>query len=286
MDYGEFMYDLFPREIPKTPLWVSVSGGRTSMMMARLIQQEGIKAVYVFANTGQEHPKTLDFINQCDRNWGLGIVWLEAVQHNGERKGATHRVVTFDIACRDGRLFREMTEKYGIANKSYPHCNRELKLNPMKSYIATAGLSNLGVAIGIRADEPRRLPDIGLRGNRVYPLADWWPATKQDVLDWWEDQPFDLEIEEREGNCVWCWKKSEKKHFANIANNPEWYGVPRDLEREFTSAKSKRGNQVFFRGALSTDQLFKQYDAVGFDSRYLPKTEESGACSESCEAFQ
>lgn len=256
------------------------------MMMARLIQQAGIDAAYIFANTGQEHPKTLEFINRCDSEWGLGVVWLEAVQHKGERKGATHRVVTYASACTDGRLFGEMVAKYGVSNKSYPHCNRELKLNPMRSYIAEAGLSGHGVAIGIRADEPRRLPEISARGKRVYPMADWWPLTKQDVLEWWEDQPFDLEIEEREGNCVWCWKKSEKKHFANIASNPEWYDVPRELERAFSSAKPERGSQVFFRGALSTDQLFRQYDAVEFDPRYLPKTDESGSCSESCEAFQ
>lgn len=260
------------------------------MMMARLIQQNRAIAqhdvTYVFSNTGQEHKATLEFVDRCDREWGLDVVWIEAIQHPGKRAGATHKVVSFETACRDGRLFHDMTAKYGIANKSYPHCNRELKLNPMLSYIRSVGFGKSQVAIGIRADEPKRLPALNKRKNRVYPMADWWPMSKQDVLDWWEDQPFDLGIDEREGNCVWCWKKSEKKHFANIASNPEWYEVPRQLEREFSSAKPERGDQVFFRGALSTDQLFKHYEAVDFDPRYLPKTEESGSCSESCEAFQ
>ena len=42
--------------------------------------------------------------------------------------------------------------------------------------------------------------------NFIYPLIDW-DIEKEDILSWWEDQPFDLEIPEHLGNCVWCWKK-------------------------------------------------------------------------------
>lgn len=267
-------------------MWISVSGGRTSMMMARKLKIACTTAelVFVFANTGQEHEKTLEFVDRCDREWGLGIVWVEAIVHPG-RKGCTHKVVNFDTASRAGEPFEAVISKYGIPNKSYPHCNRELKLNPMRSYISSIGWRDAPVAIGIRVDEPNRLRSDAEDAGILYPLAHWWPTDKDEVLAWWESQTFDLQIQEREGNCKWCWKKSEKKHFANIASNPEWYDFPRRMETKYSRAKPDRGQQVFFRGALSTDDLFRHYHAVEFDSRYLAGSEETGNCSESCEAF-
>ncbi len=266
-------------------LWVSTSGGRTSMMMARFIQLtlgiQGTQLKYVFVNTGQEHEKTLEFVDRCDREWGLGIVWLEAVVHAG-KKGSTHRVVTFETASRNGEPFEAVIGKYGIPNRSYPHCNRELKLNPMKSYVNSIGWGSVPAAVGIREDEPKRLKDYAESQGIVYPFAYWWPQDKQDVLTWWEGQTFDLGIQEREGNCKWCWKKTFTKHAANIASNPEWYDFPRRMEAVH-GMTNRQNKQVFFRGALSTDDLFKA--VVGSDLRAIPREEESGGCTESCEAF-
>lgn len=266
-------------------LWVSVSGGRTSMMMARFIQLTlgvmGVELIFVFVNTGEEHEKTLEFVDRCDREWALGVVWVEAVVHPG-RKGCTHRIVSFETASRHGEPFEAMIEKYGIPNKSYPHCNRELKLNPMKSYINSIGWAGAPAAVGIREDEPKRIRSDASKANIVYPFAHWWPQDKQDVLAWWEEQPFDLEIQEREGNCKWCWKKSLRKHAANIGSNPEWYEFPRRME-QLHGRTNRQNSQVFFRGALSTDDLFKA--VADADPRGLPREEESGGCTESCEAF-
>lgn len=265
-------------------LWVSVSGGKTSMMMAEYIMSRADKYAnleFVFANTGQEHEKTLEFVDRCDREWGLGITWVEAVVHAG-RKASTHKVVTFETAARNGEPFEAVMAKYGISNKSYPHCNRELKLNPMQSYIRSIGWSSAKVAIGIRSDEPKRLRTDAEKARIVYPFAHWWPQDKQDVIDFWERQPFNLEILEREGNCTWCWKKTLTKHAANIASHPEWYDFPRRMEAKY--GKTNRQNaQVFFRGALSTDDLFKA--VYGVQVRPFETDEDSGGCSESCEAF-
>lgn len=265
-------------------LWVSVSGGRTSMMMARLIQLHCGKdadLLFVFANTGEEHERTLEFINECDKTWGLGVVWLEAVIQPG-RKGTTHKVVTFETASRSGQPFEQMIHKFGIPNKSYPHCNRELKLRPLQHYIKSIGWKDARVAIGIRADEPKRIREAADAERIVYPFAHWWPQDKQDVMTWWEDQSFDLGIQEREGNCKWCWKKTLTKHAANIASNPEWYEFPRRMEQQH-GMTNRQNSQVFFRGALSADELFKA--VAGSDSRAIPKEDESGGCSESCEAY-
>lgn len=63
-------------ETLKAPvLLVSFSGGRTSAMMARMIQvspcYEHYRKVYCFANTGKEREETLKFIHECDTHWGF-----------------------------------------------------------------------------------------------------------------------------------------------------------------------------------------------------------------------
>lgn len=69
---------------------VCFSGGRTSAFMSKMIKESGIAdCVYVFANTGQERNETLDFVNQCDQRFGLGVVWVEAVVNDG-RVASTH----------------------------------------------------------------------------------------------------------------------------------------------------------------------------------------------------
>lgn len=269
----------------KDRLWVSVSGGETSMMMAHKIMLESsdfTELKFVFANTGQEHEKTLEFVERCDQEWGLGVVWVESVVHAG-RKSCTHKIVDFKSASRKGEPFESVIQKYGISNKSYPHCNRDLKLNPMRSYINSIGWGKARVAIGIREDEPNRLRKDAEKARIVYPFAHWWPQDKQDVIAFWESQPFRLGILSREGNCTWCWKKSMNKHAANISENPDWYDFPRRMEEKYGSARPERGPQVFFRGALSTNDLFVSVKDA--DPRSMPSEEYSGGCSESCEAM-
>lgn len=254
------------------------------MLMARLIQQrmsDSHELLFLFANTGQEHPKTLEFIERSSQEWGLPIVWIEAVQHPGERKSATHREVSFSTADREGLVFEAMIAKYGIPNRNYPHCTRELKLHPMLSYVRSIGWQDVDAAVGIRIDEPRRLKP---KPRVVYPLADWWPHDKLDVLDFWGKQTFDLGLEDREGNCVWCWKKSAKKHFLNIQANPEWYEFPSRMEA--VHSLTRRDNpQVFFRGGVSTRELISMSKGIQVDPRSLPREYEDSGCSESCEAF-
>jgi len=58
------------------------SGGRTSAFMGLLLKDlpkyKDFQKVYIFANTGKEKEETLDFIDKCDKEWGLNIVWIEA----------------------------------------------------------------------------------------------------------------------------------------------------------------------------------------------------------------
>lgn len=276
----------------KPRLFCSFSGGRTSGFMAKMLNEQysnQYEILNMFANTGQEHEETLRFVQRCDEAFGLNLVWVEAVTHPGEKKSSSHRLVDFASASRNGKPFEDVIAKYGIPNKNFPHCTRELKLNPMKSYLRSIGweAGSYMTAIGIRIDEMRRART---DEKIIYPLIDMHPMTKADINDFWEEMPFNLNIEERQGNCTWCWKKSFSKHFQLINESPEIYDFPRRMEEEHgqTGAGTLEGvSRVFFRLATSTDGLFQMANEVyerGM-ARPLISLDENSGCSESCELF-
>lgn len=268
----------------KPKLLVSFSGGRTSAYMSKLLKQQygdKYELLFVFANTGQEHENTLIFVDQCDKAFGLNLVWVEAETTHERGVGVRARIVNFDTASRAGEPFEQVIRKHGIPNRNFPHCTRELKQRPIEAFAKSIGWKDYETAIGIRADEPKRVKKM------VYPLVHWHPVDKQDINEWWADQSFNLELPERLGNCKWCWKKSDRKHFANIDDCPDIYDFPRRMEVQYPHAgPSQTGEaKVFFRLARSTDQMFAaRLSAEGF--RVLPEDDDiDGGCSESCEAF-
>jgi len=244
--------------------------------------------VAVFANTGQENEKTLAFVDRCSKEWCIPVTWVEAVVNKG-RVGCTHRIVTFENASRNGEPFEAVIQKYGIPNKAYPHCTRELKLNPIKSYLSSLGWDNYLSAVGIRSDEKRRIREDFLFHRLVYPMSGEWPmmfpTTKPFINDWWQDQPFRLGLEEHQGNCTWCWKKSLTKHSMIAQESPEVFEFPKRMEDQYgLNGHNLDGTKrVFFRGNTSTDNLIQITKQL--TRRPLFDPDEDSGCSESCEAF-
>ncbi len=255
---------------------VSFSGGESSGMMAAIMkQQSNGELCFIFANTGQENEETLEFVQRCDQEFALGVVWVEAVV-NADNIGTTHKVVSFATASRHGEPFEQVIRKYGISNQAYPHCTRELKLAPMQSYMRSI-CANYTAAIGIRADEYRRVQD---DSKIIYPLVDRF-ITKDDVKEFWDKQPFRLELKSYQGNCKWCWKKSLRKHFKLIAESPGIYDFPRDLEAKYGKVRCPEGRRVFFRNHMSTDDLF-----AARGTRYqLSLLDIDDGCAGSCEVY-
>lgn len=282
--------------IPK--LLISFSGGRTSGYMAKRILDEmrdKFEISVVFANTGEENEETLRFVDNCDRIFGFNTVWVEGVVHHGIRRSTTHKVVTFATAARKGEPFEEVIKKYGIPNASGPLCTKELKRYPIQSYMRSIGWDDYALAIGIRADEQRRVnEDEVVKRNIVYPLIDWFPADKQDVNDWWEEQPFNLELLEHQGNCKWCWKKSFKKHAMIMSEAPEYFDFPERMEREngFVGAEFLKETddpyppRVFFRGNISTITLRKMCEQTNDFAAAQINLNLEGGCAESCELYE
>jgi len=265
--------------------------------------------VVVFANTGQENEATLKFVRECDDHFGFGTVWIEAVQHHGERKAPGFKTVTFETASRDGAPFEDGIRKYGIPNQKFKDCTRNLKQKPIEAYARSIGweLGSYDLAIGIRADEKDRMSAAANQRRIVYPLIKPHSMTKPQINTWWASQPFRLTLKGYQGNCKWCWKKSFRKHFTIISENPEHYDFPRRMEKlygligpEFNKDPSLLENplppgyrRTFFRGNMSVDDLFAEYEhkkdmfvpahdeAAVFDPDY----DVAGACGESCEVF-
>lgn len=220
----------------KPRLFLSFSGGKTSGTMTRLCLQhlaDTFDMVVAFANTGEEDERTLQFVHNCDVHFGFRTVWLEAQVNPEHGEGTTHRIVTFETASRKGEPFEAVIQKYGVPNRNFPHCTRELKKRVLESYMRSIGWTDYYTAIGIRPDESRRVNPSAVEQQVVYPLIDWFWMDKQDVNDWWEQQPFGLGMREHEGNCRWCWKKSDAKHFLLIRENPAIYDFPARMEASY-----------------------------------------------------
>lgn len=274
-------------------LLLSFSGGKTSAYMTdRLLREyaaEWPEIVVVFANTGQEHPRTLNYVEACDKHYGFNVVWVESVFSSVRGEGTRHRIVTHATACRDGALFKAMAEKHGIPNTQFPHCTRELKLNAIKSYLRSLGwkASTYNTAIGIRADEFDRMSVTAMRSGYIYPLIDLG-VTKEDVLAWELQQPVRLGIPEHFGNCTWCWKKSVRKLATVYREAPETFAVPRELESGYKDKGPGFGDRRLFRGRRVVEDIAADAAAPGFvpyhdPHPWDPDLDTGGGCSDSCE---
>ena len=274
-------------------LFVSISGGQTSGLMSFILKSryaDEYEMSFVFANTGLENEETLQFVENCSNNFDLGVTWIEAVVNPKHGKGIRHRVTSFADASRKGEPFESFIAKSGIPNAAYPQCSDRLKALAIESYKNSIGWSGCHHAIGIRSDEARRKAKNPGKYNLVYPLCDWFPTDKIDVSDFWEAQNFSLGLEEHEGNCQTCWKKSDKKLFLLALEHPERFEFMTRMEKEYKHVKPNRNGQdrVFFRSNRSAVDILEQ--AQAFTPYQLRKMigadpDQASGCSESCEAY-
>lgn len=254
--------------------------------MTHMLAHTPGERLFIFANTGEEDERTLEFVDRCDREWNLRLVWVEAEINPEKGIGTGHRVVNFETATRGGNLFEAMIAKYGIPNKNYPHCTRELKLHPITSYARHRGwqAGTYRTAIGIRSDEIDRINPNFVEAGLYYPLCDA-KIKKTDVFAFWDKQPFDLQVPEHRGNCVWCWKKSLRKHLTLARETPQVFKFPMRMEEQYGFAGAGDGRRVFFRGGTTARELIElsreNFEAF-VDPRHL---DQNGGCEESCEVF-
>ncbi|WP_445496718.1 phosphoadenosine phosphosulfate reductase domain-containing protein [Photorhabdus sp. SF281] len=276
---------------------ISISGGRTSAYLVYLIEQYRkagkIKnVIYVFMDTGCEHPLTYRFIRDIVKFWDIPLVILQA-EMNPEL-GASNSYTVWepkDIQTRMPILkpFQDMVKKYGTPYIGGAFCTDRLKLRPFRDYCNdNFGKGNYHTWIGIRADEPRRLT----RKDGVSYLADISDFDKHDVLKWWKKQPFDLLIPEHLGNCVFCIKKSSKKIGLACQDEPGLKIIFEECcinDKQVRDGHRKTSKEIMYRGNMSLDGIAKMYSNADYENLYqemiAAKRFDTGSCSESCEIF-
>jgi hypothetical protein len=260
-------------------LLVSFSGGETSAYMSQWLKRhykelgyENI--VFVFANTGLENQETLEFVDRCDKHFGLNVHWVEAKVIFQAGVGTTYTITNFENANRNGYVFEQFIKKYGIPNQASPQCSRELKQRPIhaccKDYFEG---QKYDTAIGIRKDEFDRMNADRKKLRLIYPLIDakMLPATKPMVNFFWKQMPFRLNLKGYQGNCATCWKKSDKKLWQIAKESPEKfdfmarmeqeygnYFPPQRIERYNKEGKPIPQNIKFFRGERSVEDILRE----------------------------
>lgn len=261
------------------PTTISFSGGRTSAyMLWRVLQQNGglpDNCHVLFANTGKEHEKTLEFVQACSEQWAVPIIWLEF------RSQKQFAVVNFQTASRNGDPFELLCrERQYLPNPIARFCTVELKIRTMIRYCRSIGLTDFTQMIGIRADEPRRAAKMRSESRRistVMPLAEDG-VTIRDIGSFWDSQNFGLELESHNGrtllgNCDLCFLKGSGQILSIIREDPEradWWVKMEEEKAGITNSvraayfrkdrPSYREMQVFAR---SQSDMFD--DSVGVD---------------------
>jgi len=215
------------------PTCISFSGGRTSAyMLYKVLEAHNMSlpedTIVFFTNTGKEEEATFQFVNECSSRWNCPIVWLEYRDNESQ-----FEVVSFETASRNGEPFETLIRKKNyLPNPIARFCTVELKILTAERYLKSIGWTEWTNMVGIRADEPVRVakiranPSDGRKGvYRVMPLAQE-NVTKFDVKEFWDAQPFDLNLPNingttYHGNCDLCFLKNPNQLVSLISEKPE-----------------------------------------------------------------
>lgn len=235
----------------KEPTCISFSGGRTSaFMLYKVLEAHQMSlpedAIVCFANTGKEDDATLRFVHDCETHWNVKIHWLEFVPKSFNE-------VSFETASRNGEPFERLIDmKSYLPNPVARFCTEELKVKTIDRFLENKGIE-AAMMVGIRADEPRRLPKLRARGLLV-PLADA-EIRQNDVQAFWKAQPFDLGLTFRDGvtalgNCDLCFLKGPQQIMGLIKDKPEratwWAKQEEKIGATFRSDRPQYGQMMRF----------------------------------------
>jgi 3'-phosphoadenosine 5'-phosphosulfate sulfotransferase (PAPS reductase)/FAD synthetase len=283
---------------------IAFSGGRTSgKMLWEFLQENGgpsEQIAVVFANTGREDERTLEFVRECENRWQVPIYWLEYCR-NPEAPSVTwrgaqpqigchsFRQVSFETASRKGEPFEDLLRVKAdfrreakslepiLPNVARRFCSAELKHRTADRFVEQVlGWREYQVAIGLRADEPKRVANLQSfsteRREYVCPLYDAG-VTEAEVFRFWKSQPFDLQLSHDplmgtyEGNCDFCFMKRRGKILRLAVERPE--------ALEWWARQESWTGQNFRQGRFTYTDLI---DGRGNFTILGQELEEEGSC--------
>lgn len=209
-----------PYLLPEGNIHITLSGGRTSAyLLHQLLHANGDlpeRVKVVFANTGREDPRTLDFVQQIGQFWAVPITWVQYLPDD-----PWFEIVNHNSAARDGEPFEEMIKhKRFVPNGGKRICTEQLKVRTARRMLVAAGWTQWTKTLGIRADEPHRHEQDDQPREKI-----WMPlvvsgVTKPMVLKFWREQPFDLP-EGVESNCRLCFQFGLVQLSKQMREDPE-----------------------------------------------------------------
>lgn len=224
----------------------TVSAGYSSMLMAIKMKEwyPNDNIIYLFANTGREDERSLEFLKECSEHYGLDIIYLEPVLNKTRGKGTEYKVVNYNDLDVTGCFFELGISIYGIPSVANKWCNRELKYVPMTKYCNDIfGKDNWCVALGIRIDEMDRFSENYKTNNIFYPLVEN-KIDSRERNKFWSNQPIKLKIKAYEGNCTLCFEKSDRKRMTIATEHPDkviWWD---EMEKKYGRIKIE-GKDVY-----------------------------------------
>jgi len=248
-------------------IFCSVSAGYSSVMMAIKIKEwyPDHNIIYAMANVSKERLESLDFMNKCDKYFGLNMTWIEAVFNMKSGDGVDFKIVSYEDLKIKGEIYEQGIKKLGIASKINAWCNRDMKIVPLKKFADSVfGLNNYSIAVGLRADEMDRVKEAYLTNNTFYPLLDNGITTK-DRNRFWKDKPIQITIPAYKGNCDMCFKKSNRKLMTIINEEPNIISWWEEMTKKYSqilikdkpayNSFAENGGMNFFRNNLSIPEL-------------------------------
>lgn len=209
-----------PYLLPDGNVHLTLSGGRTSAyLLHQALEANGAlpdRVKVVFANTGREDPRTLDFVQEIGQRWGVNIIWVQYLPTK-----PWFEIVNHNSAARDGEPFEAMIKHKRIVPSGRKRvCTWQLKVMTARRMLVAAGWRRWTKSLGIRFDEPHRHEQKDQPREKIWmPLI---PAlvTKPAVLEFWRAQPFDLP-EGVSSNCRLCFQFGLAKLANQMREAPE-----------------------------------------------------------------
>ena len=156
------------------------------------------------------------------------------VQTQGVLKSPGFRAIGKTSDFSGGEPFEALVkERRYLPNPVTRFCTTTLKIRVMRDYARSIGWEHWTNAIGLRADEDRRVAKLKDQRERWESVAPLHSAgvSKEDVATFWATQPFDLRLANIDGktpagNCDLCFLKSVKTIASLIRTDPslaDWW---------------------------------------------------------------
>jgi len=178
-------------------------------------------------------PATYAFVAECAKRWGVEI-------HTVSAPGG----------------FDELIRKRSyLPNPVARFCTSDLKIKPMAGLMRGLGHESWANVVGLRYDDPRRVAKA--RAKEAEAWEDAFPlyearVTRDDVMAFWDAQPFDLHLRWWESNCSLCFMKSRNIRSRIMRDHPEtaaWW-----IEKEAQIGATFRPDEVSYAALFRKTQ--------------------------------